>query len=114
MEVVEEKSVRRCNVGGCQGEVRGCSERLCTSRSSASSDCATASAATMKKLSGMVLAWHLVRAGVGVGVGVGAGVGVGVGAWAGEGARARIWVLAWHEMAPKDMPGKMKKLFTCE
>ena len=75
MEVVEEKSVRRCNVGGCQGAVRGCSVRLCTSRSCASSDCATASAATMKKLSGMVLAWHLVR--VGVGVGAGAGVGVG-------------------------------------
>ena len=42
------------------------------------------------------------------------GAGVGVGAWAGAGARARVWVLAWHEMAPKDMPGKMKKLFTCE
>ena len=52
--------------------------------------------------------------GVGLGLGLGLGARVRVGTWAGAGARATVWVLAWHEMAPKDMPGKMKKLFTCE
>ena len=40
-------------------------------------------------------------------VGVGAMVGVGARVWVG------VRVLARHEIAPKDMPGKMKKLFTC-
>ena len=45
-------------------------------------------------------------------VAVGVGVGVRVGARAATMKKFSGMVLAWHEMAPKDMPGKMKKLFT--
>ena len=68
--------------------------------SSASRALATASAATMKSFSGMDDAWR------------------GAGAWTGRGVgrggvtRGMVGRRASQLMAPKDMPGKMKKLFT--